>query len=103
MGGEKRLGVPAETEVGVHGHRLRSGQCRSEQLQHAIEHDRNVTTRLTGLVRQRFQPPFTPQYSRIRGCAAGDYPTDPHPCRFPENRRTDPSGQVPIRVAGRGV
>ncbi|GLW21026.1 hypothetical protein Mame01_10690 [Microbispora amethystogenes] len=101
MGGEKRLGVPAETEVGVHGHRLRSGKRRSEQLQHAIEHDRNVTTRLTGLVRQRFQPP-------LRRCTRGFAAVPPVTTqRIPTHAGsfggTDPPGQVPIRVACRGV
>ncbi|GAA3418884.1 hypothetical protein GCM10018952_56220 [Streptosporangium vulgare] len=45
MRGEQRLGVAAEAEVGVDEDGSGAGQRRSEQLQHPVEHDGDVTPR----------------------------------------------------------
>ncbi|GIH68217.1 hypothetical protein Mth01_04700 [Sphaerimonospora thailandensis] len=75
MGRQQRLRVTAEAEIGVDDDRVRPGQRGSEQLQNATDHDRNVTTRLPRVLRQRPPPPIS----------SGPFIS---------------SGQVPIRIAG---
>ncbi len=53
--GEQGLRVAAEAEVGVDDDGCGPGQRGSEQLQHALEHHRNVTARADVVV--HLQPP----------------------------------------------
>ncbi|GAA1275400.1 hypothetical protein Psi02_02050 [Planotetraspora silvatica] len=102
MSGEQRLGVTAEAEVGVDNDRVGPGECRSQQLQHAIEHDRNVTARVPEFCRQRFHPQLGRFDARGYAAAAGESPSGSPPMPVPP-RGTDPSGQVPIRIACRDI
>ncbi|GLV49799.1 hypothetical protein TBS_03800 [Thermobispora bispora] len=97
---QQRLGVAAQAYVGVDEHRVRSGQRRCEQLQHATEHDRNVTVHLSRMLRQRPSYPHIAASALRTAAAVDDHATDP---THAGSQRADPCGQAPIRFPVRGL